>query len=71
MGQVLALSDLLDERRVWRGRPVAPPLSAQPTGHPHLDAALPFGGWPEHAWTAKGTTLVTLEDEKGNVQIIV
>ena len=51
MSQVLALNDLLDARRVWRGRPVAPPPSAQPTGHPALDAALPLGGWPEHALT--------------------
>lgn len=51
MGQVVALDALLDERRVWRGRPVAPPPSAQPTGHAALDAALPTGGWPEHALT--------------------
>ena len=49
MGQVLAIDQLLSARTVWRGQPVAPPPSAQPTGHAALDAALPLGGWPEHA----------------------
>lgn len=51
MGQVLALDELLSARTVWRGQPVAPPPSAQPTGHATLDDALPLGGWPEHALT--------------------
>ncbi|WP_133499632.1 translesion DNA synthesis-associated protein ImuA [Cognatilysobacter terrigena] len=49
MGQVVALDELLIERKVWRGQPTALPPSAQPTGHALLDAALPLGGWPEHA----------------------
>ena len=51
MGQVLALEALISARTVWRGQPVAPPPSAQPTGHTALDQALPLGGWPEHALT--------------------
>lgn len=49
MGAVVALDELLDARRIWRGRPVAAPASAQPTGHAALDAALPTGGWPHGA----------------------
>lgn len=49
MGQVLALDELLSARTIWRGQLVAPPPSAQPTGHAALDDALPLGGWPEHA----------------------
>lgn len=49
MGQVLAIDDLLLARTVWRGQPAALPPSSQPTGHDELDAALPLGGWPEHA----------------------
>lgn len=49
MGAVVALDELLDARRLWRGRPATPPASAQPTGHAALDAALPTGGWPRGA----------------------
>lgn len=50
MGAVVALDSLLAARRVWRGQPVDAPASApEPTGHAALDAALPAGGWPEHA----------------------
>lgn len=50
MGAVVALDSLLAARRVWRGQPVDIPASApEPTGHAALDAALPAGGWPEHA----------------------
>jgi hypothetical protein len=51
MGAVVSLDALLDERRVWKGRPQAPSIAAQPTGHPALDAALPMGGWPPAAMT--------------------
>jgi hypothetical protein len=51
MGQVLALSDLLDARRVWRGTPSVRPPSGEPTGHADLDIALPSGGWPERSLT--------------------
>lgn len=51
MGAVVALDALIEARRLWRGRPAAPPPSAQPTGHAVLDAALPTGGWPEGALT--------------------
>ena len=40
MGQVLALDALLSAQRVWRGQPVAPARTAQPTGHASLDALL-------------------------------
>jgi hypothetical protein len=50
MGAVVALEGLLAARRVWRGQPVGLPTAApEPTGHATLDAALPAGGWPEHA----------------------
>ena len=51
MGQVLTLDALLSAQRVWRGQPVAPPRTAQSTGHASLDALLPGGGWPEAALT--------------------
>lgn len=51
MSTVVAIDHLLDSRRVWRGQPLAPPPSAQPTGLAALDAALPSGGWPEAALT--------------------
>ncbi|SDI19517.1 Cell division inhibitor SulA, prevents FtsZ ring assembly [Pseudomonas benzenivorans] len=49
MGAVVALDALLDQRRVWKGRPTSQPASAQPTGHAALDALLPTGGWPAAA----------------------
>lgn len=49
MGAVVAIDALLDQRRVWKGRPATRPASGQPTGHAGLDAALPIGGWPEGA----------------------
>ncbi len=48
---MVAIESLLDRRRVWKGRPAAPPASPQPTGHDALDAALPLGGWPDAALT--------------------
>lgn len=49
MGAVVAIDSLLNERRVWRGRPVPLPPSRQSTGHAQLDEVLPTGGWPEAA----------------------
>lgn len=50
MADIAALDPLLQARRLWRGRGTpAPAAAAQPTGVPALDAALPGGGWPEHA----------------------
>jgi hypothetical protein len=49
MGAVVALDDLLQQRRIWRAQPTPLPASAQPTGHAALDALLPTGGWPESA----------------------
>lgn len=43
------LDRLLDDRRVWKGRPHGQPITQQPSGHAELDAALPSGGWPEAA----------------------
>ena len=50
-GHVVTLDALLADHRVWRGQPAALPAAAQPTGHDALDAALPWGGWPEGALT--------------------
>lgn len=49
MGAVVSLEGLLDERRVWKGRPLVQPQGLQPTGHAALDAVLPGGGWPPSA----------------------
>ncbi|MDX1368561.1 translesion DNA synthesis-associated protein ImuA [Pseudomonas sp.] len=49
MGAVVALDDLLQQRRIWRAQPTPLSPSAQPTGHAALDALLPTGGWPESA----------------------
>ena len=46
MGAVVALSNLLDARQVWRGRAAPIVEGEQPTGWPQLDAALPMRGWP-------------------------
>lgn len=51
MGAVVSLDTLLDERRVWKGRPTAAPVSPHPSGHSALDRALPTGGWPAAALT--------------------
>jgi hypothetical protein len=51
MGAVVSLDALLDERRIWKGRPQAQPVGVQPTGHALLDAALPTCGWPPAALT--------------------
>lgn len=47
MGAVVALSDLVDARRVWRGRAEPIPAGDQPTGLAALDAVLPTAGWPD------------------------
>jgi hypothetical protein len=49
MTAVVALSNLIDARKVWRGRAVPVPAGEQPTGWAALDAALPAGGWPDAA----------------------
>ena len=49
MGAVVALDDLLQQRRIWKAQSTPLPPSAQPTGHAALDALLPTGGWPESA----------------------
>ena len=49
MAAVVSLGSLLQDRRLWRGKPAAMPASAEPTGYALLDAALPTGGWPEAA----------------------
>lgn len=49
MASVVALNQLLDTRRLWRGQARAVSPNTQPTGHAVLDAALPGGGWPEAA----------------------
>jgi len=47
MGAVVALSDLVDARQVWRGRAQPIPAGDQPTGLGALDAVLPTAGWPD------------------------
>ena len=66
MGAVVSLDALLDERRVWKGRSVAPPVSTQPTGHAALDAALPTGGWPASALSE----ILVAADGSGELQLL-
>jgi hypothetical protein len=66
MGAVVSLDALLDERRVWKGRQSAPPVSAQPTGHRALDAALPSGGWPPSALSE----LLIAADGSGELRLL-
>ncbi|MEN1944810.1 translesion DNA synthesis-associated protein ImuA [Luteimonas sp. MJ293] len=49
MGAVIAIDALVEQRRIWKGRPPPRPAEGQPTGHAALDAVLPAGGWPEGA----------------------
>ncbi|MFJ1337384.1 translesion DNA synthesis-associated protein ImuA [Pseudomonas caricapapayae] len=51
MGAVVSLDGLLDQRRVWKGRPQVQAQGLQPSGHAALDRALPGGGWPPAALT--------------------
>lgn len=47
MTAIIALDQLLAQRRLWRGQPAARTVAeARPTGFAALDAALPGGGWP-------------------------
>ncbi|HEX7324846.1 MAG TPA: translesion DNA synthesis-associated protein ImuA [Rhodanobacteraceae bacterium] len=63
----IALDTLIRERRVWRGQPAALPPSAQPTGWPALDAALPTGGWPEAALSE----ILIPADGVGELQLVL
>lgn len=67
MGQLVALDSLLHSRQVWHGR--AEPLAAgsQPTGWAALDAALPTGGWPEHAMSE----ILLPADGVGELQLVL
>ncbi len=49
MAAVVSLGSLLQDRRLWRGKPVELPADAEATGHALLDAVLPGGGWPDAA----------------------
>lgn len=51
MGAVVALSNLLDARQVWRGHAAPVTEGEQPTGWAALDAVLPTRGWPDAALT--------------------
>jgi len=66
MGAVVSLESLLDERRVWKGRQSAAPVSLQPTGHSALDAALPSGGWPAAALSE----ILVASDGSGELRLL-
>jgi hypothetical protein len=67
VGQVLALDTLLHSRQVWQGRAAPQPSGSQPTGWATLDAALPSGGWPEHAMTE----ILLPADGVGELQLLL
>ena len=67
MGQVVALDSLFHSRQVWHGRAAPLPGSSEPTGWPTLDAALPTGGWPEHAMTE----ILLPADGVGELQLVL
>jgi len=67
MGQVVALDSLFHSRQVWQGRAAPMPAASQPTGWPTLDAALPTGGWPEHAMTE----ILLPADGVGELQLVL
>src|SRR5690606_12188390 len=46
MGAVVAIDALVEQRRVWKGRPAPRRADGVATGHAGLDAVLPAGGWP-------------------------
>ena len=46
-----ALSQLLENPRVWRGRQHQPAAAGLATGYAALDRHLPGGGWPQRALT--------------------
>lgn len=67
MGQVVALDALFNARQVWQGRAAPSHDSSEPTGWPALDAALPAGGWPEHAMTE----ILLPVDGVGELQLVL
>lgn len=67
MGQIVALHSLIDTRQVWQGRAAALPGSSEPTGWAALDAALPTGGWPEHAMSE----ILLPADGVGELQLLL
>ncbi len=48
MSRAEALSALLDDPRIWRGRKTGHVPGGASTGRADLDALLPGGGWPRH-----------------------
>lgn len=67
MGTVVALSNLLEARQVWRGRAVAPTEGGQSTGWPLLDAVLPASGWPD----ASLTEILLPADGVGELRLVL
>ena len=67
MSAVVALDDLIRDRRLWRGQPATLLPSAQPTGFETLDAALPTRGWPE----ASLTEILLSADGIGELQLVL
>ncbi|EPF1436929.1 MULTISPECIES: translesion DNA synthesis-associated protein ImuA [Pseudomonas] len=63
----MALSALLDARRIWKGQSAVPAGSSLPTGHARLDALLPGGGWPEHALSE----ILHARDGVGELQLLM
>ncbi len=66
-GNGIALSALLDARRIWKGQSAVPAGASLPTGHARLDALLPGGGWPEHALNE----ILHARDGVGELQLLM
>lgn len=67
MAAVVALSELIDARRVWRGRAEPVPAGTESTGWPALDAVLPTQGWPE----ASVTEILLPADGVGELRLVL
>jgi hypothetical protein len=67
MGALVSLEGMVAARHVWRGHLPTKPEGDEPTGYAALDAALPAGGWPEHALTE----ILLSADGVGEIELLL
>ena len=63
----VTMEALLNARHVWRGALAQKKDGSEPTGLAALDAALPAGGWPEHALTE----ILLSADGVGEIDLLI